>query len=113
MPRGLSHATSLRPPFSCPFPLNGFSGIYCTDEPQAAEPVKLFSDILIFFGAILLTIGTDLVVETAGQNMSSVGGLLGVLVSIIGVSMLTAGLLSHFRYLRENESRDVDLNGRR
>jgi hypothetical protein len=66
--------------------------------------VRLISDILIFFGAILLTLGTDLVVETAGQNLTSVGGLLGVLVSVIGVSMLTAGLLSHFRLSRESHA---------
>jgi hypothetical protein len=68
--------------------------------------MRLFSDILIFFGAILLTTGTDLVVETAGQNMTSVGGLLGVLLSIIGVSLLTSGLLSHSRLSREGEDAD-------
>ncbi|MGO9266814.1 MAG: hypothetical protein ACLQBA_18365 [Candidatus Binataceae bacterium] len=65
--------------------------------------MRLFSDILIFFGAILLTAGTDLVVETAGQNMESVGGLLGTLLSVIGVSLLTSGLLSHSRLSREGE----------
>jgi hypothetical protein len=63
----------------------------------------MFSDILIFFGAILLTTGTDLVVETAGQNLASVGGLLGVLLSVIGVSLLTTGLLSHSRLWREGD----------
>jgi hypothetical protein len=63
--------------------------------------MRLFSDFMIFFGAILLTLGSDLVVETAGQNLASIGGLLGVLVSLIGVSLLTAGLLSHSRLTRE------------
>jgi hypothetical protein len=74
--------------------------------------VRLLSDILIFFGAILLTTGTDLVVETAGQNLASVGGLLGVFVSIIGVSMLTAGFLSHCRLSRESAAGE-DAAGRR
>jgi hypothetical protein len=57
--------------------------------------MKLLGDLMIFFGAILLTAGTDLVIETAGQNLASVGGLLGVLLSLIGVSILVAGLLNH------------------
>jgi hypothetical protein len=65
--------------------------------------MRMFSDIMIFFGAILLTLGTDLVVETAGQNLASVGGLLGVLVSLVGVSLLASGLLSHSRLSREGE----------
>jgi hypothetical protein len=69
--------------------------------------MRTFSDILIFIGAILLTVGTDLVVETAGQNLGSVGGLLGVLVSIIGVSLLTAGLLSHSRLTREGSDEEA------
>ncbi len=72
--------------------------------------MRLFSDILIFFGAILLTAGTDLVVETAGQNMESVGGLLGTLLSVIGVSLLTSGLLSHSRLSREGEDADEQKN---
>ncbi|MGH7838321.1 MAG: hypothetical protein ACREQC_10940 [Candidatus Binataceae bacterium] len=80
--------------------------------------MRLFSDFMIFFGAILLTLGTDLVVETAGQNLASVGGLLGVLVSLIGVSLLTAGLLSHARLSREGSdeeaaARAMKGNGRR
>ncbi|HVN89562.1 MAG TPA: hypothetical protein VMT61_07105 [Candidatus Binataceae bacterium] len=65
--------------------------------------MRLFSDIMIFFGAIILTTGTDLVIETAGQELRSVGGLLGVLLSIIGVSLLTTGLLSHSRLSREGD----------
>jgi hypothetical protein len=65
--------------------------------------MRIFSDLMIFFGAILLTLGTDLVVETAGQNLASLGGLLGVLLSVIGVSLFTAGLLSHSRLSREGD----------
>jgi len=56
--------------------------------------MKLLADIMVFIGAILLTAGTDLVIETAGQDLASVGGLLGVLLSVIGVSILTAGILN-------------------
>jgi len=76
------------------------------EDPGGGDFMRLFSDILIFFGAILLTLGTDLVVETAGQNMTSLGGLLGVLVSLIGVSLLTTGLLSHSRLSREGDDAD-------
>ena len=68
--------------------------------------MKLLADLMVFFGAILLTAGTDLVVETAGQNLASLGGLLGVLLSLIGVSILVAGLLNHHGIamrLREQE----------
>ncbi|HKV55949.1 MAG TPA: hypothetical protein VJN94_15055 [Candidatus Binataceae bacterium] len=66
--------------------------------------MRLLSDILVFFGAIILTFGSDLVIETAGQNMSSVGGLLGVVASLIGVAFLTTGLLNHHRLTREQAS---------
>jgi hypothetical protein len=57
--------------------------------------MKLIADLMVFFGAILLTAGTDLVIETAGQDLASVGGLLGTLLSVVGVSLFTAGILSH------------------
>ncbi len=63
--------------------------------------MRFFSDILVFFGGILLTFGTDLVVETAGQNLASMGGLLGVIASLIGTALLISGLLSHYRLSRE------------
>ena len=73
--------------------------------------MKLVSDLMIFFGAILLTAGTDLVIETAGQALGSVGGLLGVITSVIGVSILTAGILSHrgmTQRAREDAINDAD-----
>ena len=57
--------------------------------------MKVLADLMVFFGAILLTAGTDLVIETAGQDLASLGGLLGILLSVIGVSLLVAGILSH------------------
>ncbi len=57
--------------------------------------MKVLADLMVFFGAILLTAGTDLVIETAGQDMASLGGLLGILLSVIGVSIFVAGLLNH------------------
>jgi hypothetical protein len=69
--------------------------------------MRLFSDLLIFFGAILLTFGTDLIIETAGQNLASVGGLLGLLASLIGVSLFTTGVLSHVRLTREGDDEDT------
>jgi hypothetical protein len=63
--------------------------------------MRFFSDVLVFFGGLLLTFGTDLVVETAGQNLASVGGLLGLIASLLGTSMLVTGLLNHYRMSRE------------
>jgi hypothetical protein len=63
--------------------------------------MRLFSDVLVFLGGILLTFGTDLVVETAGQNLASVGGLLGLIASLLGTSLLVTGLLNHYRLSRE------------
>lgn len=63
--------------------------------------MRFISDVLIFFGGILLTFGTDLVVETAGQNLASVGGLLGLIASLVGTSLLVSGLLNHSRLSRE------------
>jgi len=56
--------------------------------------MKVIADLMVFLGAILLTAGTDLVIETAGQDLASVGGLLGILLSVIGVSVLVAGILN-------------------
>ncbi len=63
--------------------------------------MRLLSDLLVFVGGILLTFGTDLVIETAGQNLSSVGGLLGMIASLVGSALLITGLLSHYRLSRD------------
>ncbi len=55
-----------------------------------------FPDALIFVGAILLAVGTDLVISTAGVPMlSTLGGPLGVIASMAGAGMLTSGILIH------------------
>ena len=77
--------------------------------------MKLIADLMVFFGAILLTAGTDLVIETAGQDLASVGGLLGTLLSVIGVSLFTAGILSHrgiAQRTREQEQENDQDSGR-
>jgi len=63
--------------------------------------MRFLSDVLVFFGGILLTFGTDLVIETAGENLASVGGLLGMIASLLGSALLITGLLSHYRLSRE------------
>jgi len=63
--------------------------------------MRFFSDVLVFVGGILLTFGTDLVVETAGQNLASIGGLLGMIASLLGAALLITGLLGHCRLSRE------------
>jgi hypothetical protein len=73
--------------------------------------MKLLADIMVFIGAILLTAGTDLVIETAGQDLASVGGLLGVLLSVIGVSILTAGILNHRGIAQRARDQALDTDG--
>jgi hypothetical protein len=77
--------------------------------------MKVLADLMVFFGAILLTAGTDLVIETAGQDLSSVGGLLGMLLSVIGVSIFVAGLLNHrgIAQRAREEARENDQDGAR
>ena len=77
--------------------------------------MKVLADLMVFFGAILLTGGTDLVIETAGQAMASMGGLLGLLLSLVGVSLLTAGILNHrgIAQRAREQSLDDDRDGAR
>jgi hypothetical protein len=70
--------------------------------------MRLIADLMIFFGVILLTAGTDLVIQTAGQDMSSVGGLLGTLLSVIGASLLTGGILNHRGLTRRENTPSLD-----
>jgi len=69
--------------------------------------MRFFADILVFIGAILLTFGTDLEIQTAGQS-GTLGGPLGVLASLIGVAFLTTGILNHCRLSRERDDSRPD-----
>jgi hypothetical protein len=70
--------------------------------------MRFFADLLVFVGAILLTLGTDLVIIAAGvpaeatirQSIAVIGGV----ASLIGVALLTAGILNHCRLSRVIES---------
>jgi hypothetical protein len=70
--------------------------------------MRFFADILVFLGAILLTFGTDLELQTSGQSLNSVGGLLGVLASLLGAAFLTTGILNHCRLSREEAAPQSD-----
>jgi hypothetical protein len=72
--------------------------------------MRLISDLMVFFGAILLTCGTDLVIQTAGQDLASLGGLLGTLMSVVGASLLTAGILNHRGITRRENAALLDDN---
>jgi hypothetical protein len=66
--------------------------------------MRIIADLMIFFGVVLLTAGTDLVIQTAGQDLASVGGLLGTLLSIVGASLLTGGILNQRGITRREEA---------
>lgn len=57
------------------------------------------ADLMIVIGAILLTFGTDLVINTAGTQ-STVGAPLGVIISVLGTTVLTSGILINRRRAR-------------
>lgn len=64
--------------------------------------MRLFADILILLGAPILTFGFGLII--VGRN-SPVGGPLGVIASLIGATLLTSGILQHYRLtLRAREN---------
>lgn len=63
--------------------------------------MSLAADLMILIGAILLTFGTDLVISTAGVQ-STVGAPLGVVVSLLGTTILTSGILINRRRARRH-----------
>ena len=73
--------------------------------------MRFFADLLVFVGAILLTLGTDLVIIAAGvpaeATIRQSIAVIGALVSSIGVALLTTGILNHCRLSRVNESEDA------
>ena len=58
--------------------------------------MSLAADLLILIGAILLTLGTDLVISSASAP-ETVAAPLGVLLSMIGTTLLVSGLLLNRR----------------
>ncbi|MGB6562987.1 MAG: hypothetical protein WBE69_10325 [Candidatus Binataceae bacterium] len=58
--------------------------------------MSLAADLMILIGAILLTFGTDLVISSASAP-ATVGAPLGVLVSMIGTTVLVSGVLLNRR----------------
>jgi hypothetical protein len=69
--------------------------------------MRFFADVLVFFGAILLTFGTDLVISTAGEP-NTVGGPIGMIASLIGVALLSTGILNHYRISRDEARPPTD-----
>jgi hypothetical protein len=61
--------------------------------------MSLTADLMILIGAVLLTFGTDLVINTAGTQ-SRVGAPLGVIISVLGTTLLTSGILINRRRVR-------------
>ena len=70
--------------------------------------MRFFADLLVFVGAILLTLGTDLVIIAAGvpaeATIRQSIAVIGAIASLIGGALLTTGILNHCRLSRGNES---------
>jgi hypothetical protein len=65
--------------------------------------MSLAADLMILIGAILLTFGTDLVISSASAP-ATVGAPLGVLVSMIGTTVLVSGMLLNRRRRTRRET---------
>ncbi len=65
--------------------------------------MNLAADLMILIGAILLTIGSDLVINTAGTQ-STVGAPMGVLVSVLGTTVMVSGILISRRRARRQSA---------
>lgn len=65
--------------------------------------MSLGADLMILIGAILLTFGTDLVINTA-STQATLGAPLGVLVSVLGTTLLVSGLLINRRRRIQREA---------
>ena len=65
--------------------------------------MSLAADLMIVIGAILLTFGTDLVVSSASAP-ATVAAPLGVLLSMIGTTLLVSGLLINRRRRIQHET---------
>ncbi len=65
--------------------------------------MSLAADLMIVIGAILLTFGTDLVISSASAP-ATVGAPLGVLVSMIGTTVLVSGMLLNRRRRLQRET---------
>jgi len=65
--------------------------------------MSLAADLMTLIGAILLTFGTDLVISSASAP-ATVGAPLGVLVSIIGTTVLVGGMLLNRRRRIQRET---------
>ena len=65
--------------------------------------MSLAADLMILIGAILLTFGTDLVINTA-STQATLGAPLGVLVSVLGTTLLVSGLLINRRRRIQHEA---------
>ena len=65
--------------------------------------MSLAADLMTLIGAILLTFGTDLVISSASAP-ATVGAPLGVLVSMIGTTVLVSGMLLNRRRQIQRET---------
>lgn len=65
--------------------------------------MSLAADLMTLIGAILLTFGTDLVISSASAP-ATVGAPLGVLVSMIGTTVMVSGLLLNRRRRIQRET---------
>ena len=64
------------------------------EKPISA--ISYVADVMVLAGAIFLTIGTDFLIATAGTQ-SVVAQPLGIVISILGTTLLASGLIINRR----------------
>jgi sugar phosphate permease len=83
------------------------SGVAPDARGKGTETMSLVADLMIVIGAILLTFGTDLVISSA-RAPANVGAPLGLLVSVIGTTLLASGLVINRRRRMRRETAGIE-----
>jgi len=79
-------------------------------KEKTVSAISYLADVMVLSGAIFLTIGTDVMIATAGVIGSPIQPL-GTVISVLGTTLLTSGLIvnrrrRHMRSEQDGRSRE-------
>ncbi len=79
-------------------------------KEKTVSAVSYVADVMVLSGAIFLTIGTDVMIATAGVIGSPIQPL-GTVISVLGTTLLASGLIvnrrrRHMRAEQDGRSRE-------